>query len=191
MLLTQRYVVSLHAACVARDDAGILLCGKSGAGKSTLSFACARAGFTYLADDCTWILPGERTAIGKPHQVRFRHDAARHFPEVEGYLASASARPSGKLSIELPTSLFPGMVTAGRTPVRCLVFPDREGGGPARIERMSSEDAVTLLLADLPSYGAEVNAMHETTVRSLAALPAWRLTYRALDDAIRLLSELE
>ena len=107
MLLTQRYVVSLHAACVARGGAGILICGKSGAGKSTLSFACARAGFTFVADDCTWLLAGsaDRIAIGKPHQVRFRHDVARHFPELEGYLASP--RPNGKLSIEVPTSSFP------------------------------------------------------------------------------------
>src|SRR5271157_1441705 len=84
MLLTQRYVVSLHAACVARDGAGILICGKSGCGKSTLSFACARAGFTYVSDDCTWLLldSADRLAVGKPHQFRFRHDVARHFPEL-------------------------------------------------------------------------------------------------------------
>jgi hypothetical protein len=190
MLLTQRYLVSLHAACVASNGAGILICGKSGAGKSTLSFACARAGFTYVADDCTWLLVGseDRIAIGKPHQVRFRHDVERHFPELESYLASA--HPNGKLSIEVPTNLFPAMRTAGRCPIRCLVFPDRESDGPARVERMPSADAVALLLADMPSYGAAVNATHEKTIHSLTGLPAWRLRYRTLEDAVRLLSEI-
>jgi hypothetical protein len=190
MLLTQRYVVSLHAACVASDGAGILICGKSASGKSTLSFACARAGFTYVSDDCTWLLAGseDRWAIGKPHQVRFRHDAARHFPELEGYLASV--RPNGKLSIEVPTSLFPAVRTASRCPIRCLVFLDRQSEGPARIERMCPADAAASLLADMPSYGAEVNAMHEKTIHRLAVLPAWHLRYRALEDAIRLLSEI-
>jgi hypothetical protein len=189
MLLTQRYVVSLHTACVARNGAGILLCGPSGAGKSTLSFACARAGFTYLADDCTWMLAGseDRIAIGKPHQVRFRHDAARHFPELEGHIART--RPNGDLSIEVPTSLFPEIATAARSPIRCLVFLDRGNGDAPRIERMNSDEAVTLLLADMPSYGPEVNAVHEKTIHSLVGLPAWRLTYRVLEDAIRLLSE--
>src|ERR1035438_2334312 len=102
MLLTQRYVVSLHAACVARDGAGILICGPSGCGKSTLSFACARAGFTYVSDDCTWLLldSADRQAVGRPHQFRFRHDAARHFPELAGYVPIA--HPNGKLSIEVP-----------------------------------------------------------------------------------------
>src|SRR4029077_19439661 len=57
MLLAQRYVVPVHAACVARDGSGVLLCGNSGAGKSTLSFACARAGWTFLTDESTWLLP--------------------------------------------------------------------------------------------------------------------------------------
>jgi hypothetical protein len=190
MLLTQRYVVSLHAACVARDGAGILICGKSASGKSTLSFACARAGFTYVSDDCTWLLAAseDRVAIGKPYQVRFRADAARHFPELAGYLASA--RPNGKLSIEVPMSLFPSVRTAGRCRVRCLVFLDRESGGPARVERMPAAEAVESLLADLPSYGATVNAMHENTIQRLTGLPAWQLRYGTLEDAIRLLSEI-
>ena len=188
MLLTQRYVVSLHAACVASHGAGILICGKSASGKSTLSFACARAGFTYVSDDCAWLLAGseDHIAIGKPHQVRFRHDVARHFPELESHLASR--RPNGKLSIEVPTNLFPAIQTAVRSPIRCLVFIDRESQGPARVERMPSGDVVESMLADMPSYGPEVNAMHESTIHSLARLPAWQLRYRSLDDAIRLLS---
>jgi hypothetical protein len=190
MLLTQRYVVSLHTACVARGDAGILICGKSGAGKSTLSFASARAGFTYVADDCVWMLANrsDHIAIGKPHQVRFRHDVARHFPELEGYVASH--RPNGKLSIEVPMGLFPAIRTANQAQVRALVFVDRESPGPARVERVQSRAAAERLLTDLPSYGPEVNAVHEATVLSLAELPAWTLYYRELDDAIALLREL-
>jgi hypothetical protein len=190
MLLTQRYVVSLHAACVAREGAGFLICGKSGSGKSTLSFACARAGFTFVSDDCTWLLANSenRIAIGKPHHVRFRHDAARHFPELAGY--PANVHPNGKRSIELPTSLFPAIRTAGRCAIRCLVFLDRESAGPARVERMPAADATESLLADLPSYGPDVNALHEATIHHLTGLPAWHLRYRTLEEGIRLLSEI-
>jgi hypothetical protein len=55
---------------------------------------------------------------------------------------------------------------------------------------MAPDEAAALLLRDLPSYGPEVNAAHERTVRNLAGLPAWRLTYSELHDAIRLLREL-
>jgi hypothetical protein len=70
------------------------------------------------------------------------------------------------------------------------VFLDRDSDDPARVERMRSADAVMSLLADMPSYGVEVNATHEKTIHSLAVLPAWHLRYRALEDAIRLLSEI-
>jgi hypothetical protein len=190
MLLTQRYVVSVHAACVESQGAGILLCGKSGAGKSTVAFACARAGFTYVSDDCTWMLAGaeELTAIGKPHMVRFRQDVARHFPELAPYFASA--HPNGKMSIEVPTNLFPEVRTAARCPVRCLAFLDRGGLGAPRIERMAPDAVAASLLAEMPSYGAEVNAVHETTIGDLSLLPAWRVHFHKLEDAIRLLTEI-
>ena len=191
MLLTQRYVVSLHAACVAHNGSGILLCGRSGAGKSTLSVACARAGFTFLSDDCTWILTGTDApiAIGKPHQARLRGDGARHFPELQGF--PARALPNGKLSMEVPTSLLAGVRTLRHVAVSSLVFLDREGEGAARIEKMAPDEIATHLLADLPSYGPEVNAVHERTIGILASLPAWRLTYSALEDGVRLLSAFQ
>ena len=55
---------------------------------------------------------------------------------------------------------------------------------------MRYEEVVESLLADMPSYGAEVNAAQEKTISSLAALPSWRLIYRTLEDAIRLLAEI-
>jgi len=190
MMLTNLYVVSLHAACVARDGEGLLLCGKSGAGKSTLAVAAARAGFTFLSDDCTWVRTGidELFAIGKPHQVRLRGDAARHFPELAGF--PARTLPNGKLSLEAPVSLLAGVRSARHARITKLVFLQREDGVPPAISSVNSEDAATMLLADLPSYGPEVNAAHERTVAQLAALPARRLAYSLLDDAIRLLREI-
>jgi hypothetical protein len=190
LLLAQRYVVPLHAACVARDGAGILLCGESGAGKSTFSFACARAGWTYLSDDCTWLLAEskDRIAIGRPHQMRFRDDSPRIFPELEGY--RTSARPNGKLTIEVPMAAFPQIQTASRCPIGGLVFLDRRGGGRPRCESLPPGEAIDRLLCDLPTYGAEVDAMHERAIRSLQGLPAWCLHYESLEDGIRLLQEL-
>ena len=187
-LLCQRYTAAVHAACVARSGAGLMLCGHSSSGKSTLAFACARAGWTYVADDCIWLLPEstDRLAIGKPHQVRFRHDAPLLFPELAGYVART--RPNGKLSIEVPTSLFPGFATAKRAPIAGMVFLDRESAGAPGVEAMPSHDAVELLLRDMPSYGAQVNAMHERTLGALRGVPAWRMRYRTVEEGIGLLA---
>jgi len=190
MLLAQRYVVPLHAACVARKGSGFLLCGASGAGKSTLAYACARAGWTYVADDSTLLLPDadDCMAIGRPHLVRLRDDAAKLFPELADY--SPRPRPNGKLSIEVPLSAFPEIQTAAHCRIGCVVFLERKSGGATRAEALPRGEAVETLLRDMPSYGEEVRAMVEKTVQRLQLVPAYRMQYDALDDALDLLSKL-
>jgi hypothetical protein len=188
-LLAQRYVVPVHSACVARNGLGIMLCGRSGAGKSTLAYACARAGWTYVTDDCVFLLPdSSRIAIGRCRQIRFRPDAPGLFPELAGFMVRA--RPNGKVSIEVPMGTFPELRTAERVPVGVLVFLDRAPGSTSRLQTLDREEAVERLMADMPSYGTEVNAMHDRMVWRLAEIPVFRMQYESLNDAIELLGQL-
>ena len=190
-LLAQRYVVPVHAACVARSGRGILLCGSSGAGKSTLSFACARAGWTFVSDDCSWLLPDSagRDAIGRPREARFRPDASILFPELERF--AERARPNGKISLVAPLSEFPGIETASRCSIGFLAILDRGSGGPASLTRLSADAASDLLLRDRPLYGLEeVDLLHERTLRSLSELPAYRLRYGSPEEGCELVTRL-
>ena len=128
--ISTRYTTPLHAGCVALDGRGVLLCGDSGAGKSTLSYACARAGWTYVTDDGSYLLNGgdKRMVTGDCHQVRFRPTAAELFPELRGL--EITPRATGKPSIEMPTTSVPHMVCAQTTQVDFMVFLNRHAGGP-------------------------------------------------------------
>jgi hypothetical protein len=189
MMLAQRYVAAAHAACVAHNGAGLLLCGKSGAGKSTLSYACARAGWTFVTDDCTFLLADseERLAIGKPRQARFRLDSPELFPELEQY--SPRVRPTGKVGIEVPLADLPHIRTAETAPIAGVILLERGPGKPDAIP-VPGDEAVARVLSDMPSYGDAVDAMHGRTVRRLAEVAAYRLRYERLEDAIRMLAEL-
>jgi hypothetical protein len=189
-LLAQRYLVPIHAGCIARGAMGILLCGESGSGKSTLAFGCARAGFTYVADDCTWLLPDgrDRLAIGKSHIVRLRHDAPRLFPEIGHH--AAIRRPNGRFSIELALAEFPAIATSRRAVIGHMVTLDRRAGATPRLYRISSEEIVDRLLLDQPSYGEEITARYAQTVGQLADVPAFRMQYDTVESALVLLTEL-
>ena len=188
VLMAQRYVAPLHAASIARHGTGILLCGASGAGKSTLAFAAACAGWTFLSDDCTWLLVGgsDATAVGRPHQVRFRDDAPGLFPRLAGYVVRE--RPNGKIGIEVPMRAFPEIRTALRCRIGGLAWLDRSRAGRPEIGQVEPAEVARQLLSSC-SYGEEVDAMHERATRRLLDLPAWRLQYESLDDGLRLLSE--
>ena len=188
MLLAQRYVMPLHAACVARNDVGVLLYGHSGAGKSTLAWACARAGWTYVADDGAWLLPDVEppTVLGRCRQIRFKPDAPRLFPELGALVARL--RPDGKRSIEVPVADFPAIRTASRTRVDCVVDLDRRSSVAASISPADSAELAALLANDMPRYGDEVRARYDAAIAKLLRAPCYRLTYDKLDDAVELLA---
>lgn len=188
-LLAQRYVMPVHAACVARGGCGVLLCGASGAGKSTLSFACARAGWTFVSDDCTWLLPDsdDPVGVGRPHQARFRNDAPQWFPELERF--AERVRPNGKLSLEVALREFSEIRTASRSAIGAMALLNRVPGAAARAEKIEAAEIVEFLLADSASYGDEVDHLRERTVQKLLYVPAYRLHYDRLSDGVKALSE--
>ena len=188
VLMAQRCVAPMHAATIARDGTGILLCGASGAGKSTLAFAAACAGWTFLSDDCTWLLVGDAgaTAVGKPHQVRFRDDAARLFANLAGY--DAHERPNGKIGFEVPVRAFPEIRTALRCRIGGMAWLDRSLAGLPAMVQAEPADVVRQLL-NSGSFGKVVDAMHERATRTLLDLPACRLQYQSLEDGLGLLAE--
>lgn len=189
MMLAQRHVVPVHGACVARGS-GVLLCGGSGAGKSTLAFACARSGWTFIGDDTVMLLPQpeDRIAIGKPHQARFRQDAPELFPELRRY--PASERPNGKLGMEVPLADFPGIRTASRCEIVSVVFLERRCGAAAHAVPMPGAEVLESLLHDGPDYGDEVYQRHAKAIARIAAVPAYRMRYDKLDEAVDLLASL-
>jgi hypothetical protein len=190
VMLAQLHLTPLHAACVALNDRGILLCGESGAGKSSLAFACARQGWTFVSDDASSLLrsTGDCIALGRPHQLRFRETAAEVFPELQGRLAAR--RPNGKLSIEIPTAELPGIDTAPQVRVNYVVFLDRQPAAKARLTPIGNRTAISrlarqLVMPDSPAYEEQ-----KASLEKLRAADAFELRYSGLDLAVEQLTRL-
>lgn len=190
LLLEARYLTAIHAGCVALNGRGFLLWGHSGAGKSCLSFACARQGWTYLADDGTNLIHSrsDRLVVGRPCQVRFRESAAELFPELAG--RTAFIRPSGSPSIELRTRELPRVRTAFTTFVDHIVFLERQSGGSPRLKPVRKSEALERLESEVPLWGDEIRQEKKSNLAVLAEAQAWNFRYSDLDSAVESLTEL-
>lgn len=188
--IQQKYLAPLHGACVTQDGRGVLLCGTSSAGKSTLAYACSRSGWTYVADDATFLVRSEPhcSAIGNCHSIRFRENSKRFFPEL--FHLTPSLRPNGTHRIEAPTQNLP-ITTAFSTKISHVVFLDRSDPGPARLTSVSSREEALDWFSSFACYGEEsVRLAQRSCYEKLLARGFWRLHYKSLDEAVLLLGRL-
>ncbi len=179
----------LHAACVAPRGHGMLLCGDSGAGKSSLAFACARAGWTFVCDDASY-LPfdrQDRMVLGNCHQIRLRDSGVQLFPELEG--RSVTPRAAGKPSIEIPTSDMPELLTAESAIVQSIVFLNRRDVESPELLSFSRETALCWFNQFLLPGPASYPAQH-AAIQHLLQVGIFELRYTDLDWAIDRLQAL-
>jgi hypothetical protein len=189
MMAGQLALATVHGALIARGDCGVLLCGESFAGKSTLAYACARAGWTYVSDDGTFLVRdrSDRYAIGNPHSIRFREDARELFPELADQLLIT--RPNGKIGMELLTRDLPISIAPGAT-IEHVIILDRNRSGGARL-RPYPKDQMQTWCESFVNFGSnEVRGAQTRCHRRLLDAALWELSYANFEDAVRRLEQL-
>jgi hypothetical protein len=187
--IQQLHLAPLHAGLVARNGTGVALCGNSSAGKSTMAYACARAGWTYVADDATFLVRKHHDcyAIGNPHTIRFRESARQLFPELSHYIADT--RPNGKVGIEAFTRDLPITVAPGSS-IEHMVFLNRKGSGPAQLKPCHTAKVMDWCLHYAKWGDDSARSRQAETYQRLAKSRVWEMEYRDLDNAVARLGEL-
>ncbi len=190
VMIAAQHAAFAHAACVARDGRGVILCGASGAGKTCLAYACARSGWTFVSGDAVAVLSGgeDYRIAGRPFEIRFRHTAARLFPELARF--PRLLRPNGKTDIEIdPTEL--NLVCSVESTAHQLVFLEREAhAARASIEPISQTQARSALEEGICFGDSSLRARHGRALDRLSRLPAVRLHYSDTELAERALRSL-
>lgn len=189
--LAARYTIGIHAACVALQGDGLLLCGDSGAGKSTLAYGCARAGWTYITDDASFLVidRNDSLVVGNARQVRFRPSAETLFPELQGRSILQRGAETGKPSIELSTEPFAALDTSFSTRIKHLVFLSRGTADEPELVPLSAKVAEAYILQRAIGI-PEVEKPQLAAVDRLLTRGVFELRYTTLDGAIARLRTL-
>ncbi|HYL39331.1 MAG TPA: hypothetical protein VEV17_25655 [Bryobacteraceae bacterium] len=189
MLLEQLALAPVHGALIVRNGCGVLLCGDSLAGKSTLSYACSRAGWTYVTDDASHLLRdrSDRYAIGDSHTLRLREDALRFFPELADQMAVV--RPNGKVAIEIFTRELPIQTALGAA-VEHIVFLDRQESCGVRLRPYPKCQAQAEFESHVLFGNSDVRAAQKGCYQQLLSADLWEMQYADLEDAVVRLDQL-
>ena len=189
-LLATSHATAIHAACVEYKGCGILLCGDSGAGKSSLSYACARAGWTYVTDDASFLVNNrtDRLVVGNCNQARFRPSAVELFSELTGKEIIQRAQV-GKPSIELNTQPLRDISVSFTTHINHVVFINRRNVKRQELTEFPTEVAKYSMLQVIFSM-PETKKVQTSMIDHLLDAGALELRYNNLTWAVDRLAQL-
>jgi hypothetical protein len=177
------FFVPLHAACVVHCGRPLLLCGDSGAGKSTLAYACARAGWRFVADDALhWAPHPHDVLVPGSNCIQLREPARELFAEVVS-LRTGLAR-NGKQAITVNPTYRGFTVSDSSSPGPCVFLERRPGR--ASIAPYSVDRAVAYFAKYITRPDRLIVDVH---LRTLLRAGSWCLEYEDLGDAVTTLQQ--
>lgn len=168
----------IHAALVARDGRGVLLCGSKGAGKSTSSLACLCGGLEFLSDDHVGleeIADGSFIGHSVFSSIRLEADHLENFPQLLPH-AIRSHEPTEPKSLVMVDEAMPLSVRRS-VPIRALAMPTITGAARSRVQPASRAEVLRALapstLMQMP-FGANRDRFAKLA-RLAASVPVFRL----------------
>jgi hypothetical protein len=189
LLASWRDRTPIHAGAVMHSGRAALLVGPSAAGKSTLCYACARAGFSLLAEDVVYVSLSARPRLwGNPWRIHLLPDAPRHFPELADLPAQIQANGKRKLAIDVAgLGAAQPHCQAERAAV-CIVR--RHGGAASALTPIDPASAAASLSRDLEP-GFDLHPRTGEVAAMLTAGGAYHLDLGSdLEGAVELLRDL-
>ncbi len=173
-------ITPLHCACVVKDQFGLLIHGESGAGKSTIALSLSLNGFSYLADDCTYVSASKNQlqCWGSSAPLKLVPDAVTYFPQLASLALGESL--NGELSYEIdPVAEF-GVRCASNCDPRWIIFIERSHRSKPAFHKISSSEAADRLASDLeqlPPCVADQRDRQLAVIDILAQRGGWILQH--------------
>jgi hypothetical protein len=180
----RRWLGILHASAVAAGGRCIVFPGVRGSGKSTIAAALVGAGADLVTDDYAPLERASRLVWPVPYAPGIKRGSwgalRRHYPDLRALpvhrLAGLDIRYL-ELDRERVAPRDRGL------PVAALVFPRYEAGAGLAPERISAAEALAGLCHARSLMDRQPDVLAET-LRWVETMPAYRLSYGNLNQAI-------
>ena len=175
MLGPARQFIPLHAGCVVKEGASLILSGESGRGKSTLALACVRRGYRMLSEDGLFLKcrPGAAQLWGLPWRLHLLPDVKRFFPELAAEQPHLQINGEWKLEIDLER-FYPGSAVTNASPGPVVFLEQGPDSGPVQIEPVARQEIAGRLQVVWPWWVGWTDEMERQLAR-LVELGAYRL----------------
>ena len=178
--LRHRYL-TVHAAVVAHQGAGLLLIGGHDAGKTSLGCALARSGASLLSDEVGPVRPADLSVLPFPRDLILHAGTSQSLgglPPAPGFKCFDGYR-------YLPPSAVSGGPNAA-VPVRGLLFPARAAGARPALSHQNQARSAMILLEqcfDLEGLGGQPAI---DCASRLVQLPAATVRFSSATDVLEL-----
>lgn len=187
ILTSAEHLFALHAACLIRNGAAVLLLGPPGAGKSTLTLELMRRGFRYGSDDVTLVTESGNVR-GVSLAPGYKEGVWDRLPEE---LASAASipthwRPDGQ-RVRFPH--VGAAADAGVWPVSTIIRLRRSGTQAPTFNTLSSTEVIRELLSEARSPDGKCSVKcFEAIGKLVRGAESAEMKYSEAADAAEVLS---
>ncbi len=187
-------LIALHAAAVSNGKHCLVFPALSGSGKSTLTAALVASGFSYCTDELVLLQSQTHRVRSIDAGIGIKRGSwevlQAFYPHIKDL--PIHLRLDGReVRYLLPETHQLGSGMTQHHPVRALVFPAYRAGAGARLERLTSADALCRLTdAGTDMDGGLDSASVTELVDWIAGMDSYELHYSDLEDAIAHVREL-
>jgi hypothetical protein len=179
-----RYEIALHAACLVRDGAAMLVFGPPGAGKSTLCLNLLAAGMGFAADDLTLVHRGGLVQ-GVPFALTVKRGAWALAQHLGHKLDDKAFRRLDGKNVKY---IVPEQIWTASLPIRWAVILDRHASNPTELNRIDEISAIRTALSEAfePTRTLSVSAF-DSLISGLGSADCYALSYADAAAAVGLL----